>query len=311
MNQVPDDRRPPLTPQLALRVAIIGGVALTMFAIIFFRLWYLQVLTGQQYAHAASLNGLRTVDVPAPRGEILDRRGTVLVNSIRTLDVQIAPGDLPVPIGSANLLTSPAKDARVYRRLAHVLRLSDKRHKCPVVQYDNGNAYTIRAHLARIPCAVAQQVAVLPYANVTIKQDVSKYVQFYLAERQDQFQGVNVEQVYRRQYPLGGLAAQLFGTVGPITPTEVKERQFRGVSRQAIIGQSGLEAQYDPYLRGVDGSQKIEVNSLGQFQRDLGETAPVAGNNLELSLTRSCSGSASRRSRSRSPPIRRPTAAPS
>jgi penicillin-binding protein 2 len=273
-----------MTPQLALRVAIIGGVALTLFAIIFFRLWYLQVLSGQQYAHAASLNGLRSVDVPAPRGEILDSSGTVLVDSIRSLDVQISPGDLPVPIGSSNLLMQPAKDTRVYRRLARVLQISNRRHRCTVVEYQHGQQIKIRVRLARIPCAVAQQVALLPYANITIKQDVTRYVQFYLAERQDQFQGVYVEQVYRRHYPLGGLAAQLFGTVGPINPTEVKEHQFNGVSPNAIIGQSGLEAEYDPYLRGTDGTQKIQVNSLGQFQRDLGETQPVAGNNLVLSL---------------------------
>src|SRR5581483_7108583 len=61
MIKLPEDRRPPLTPQLALRVAIIGGFALTMFAIIFFRLWYLQVLTGQSYAKAASSNFIRHV----------------------------------------------------------------------------------------------------------------------------------------------------------------------------------------------------------------------------------------------------------
>jgi cell division protein FtsI/penicillin-binding protein 2 len=41
----PSDARMPVSPQLALRVAIIGGLALVMFGIIFFRLWYLQVLS--------------------------------------------------------------------------------------------------------------------------------------------------------------------------------------------------------------------------------------------------------------------------
>ena len=54
MSQPPEERRPPLTPQLALRVAIAGGFALTMFAIIFFRLWFLQVLSGEQYLAQAS-----------------------------------------------------------------------------------------------------------------------------------------------------------------------------------------------------------------------------------------------------------------
>ena len=67
-----------MTPQLALRVAILGGFALAMFAIIFFRLWFLQVLSGDQYLGEASVNRVRDVAVPAPRGEILDRSGNIL-----------------------------------------------------------------------------------------------------------------------------------------------------------------------------------------------------------------------------------------
>jgi penicillin-binding protein 2 len=276
MIQLPDDRRPPMTPQLALRVAIIGGFALTMFAIIFFRLWYLQVLSGQAYARQASSNFVRNVDVPAQRGEILDRYGNVLVDSRPSLNVVISPPDLPTPVGLNNLYTPPAKDVRVYRRLANVLGLSMHPRRCKV----GGVVY----HLAAIPCAIATEVYQLPYANVTIKRDVSRYVHYYLAERLNQFQGVNVEQVYLRSYPLHNLAAQLFGTIGPINAQEVKLRRYRGVSQNAIIGQSGLEAAYDRYLRGVDGAQRIQVNSLGQFQRFLHGLTPVGGHNLELSL---------------------------
>jgi penicillin-binding protein 2 len=165
---------------------------------------------------------------------------------------------------------------RLYGRLASVLGMSNRTTRCKV-----GNQVY---RLAAIPCEVATQVYLLPYANVTVKQDVSKDTQFYLAERMDRFQGVNVEQVYRRSYPLGTLASQLFGTIGPINPQEVKLRQFRGVSQNAIIGQSGLESEYDRYLRGIDGKDRIQVNSVGQFQRYLRGTTPIPGHNLQLSL---------------------------
>jgi len=77
--------RLPVSPQLALRVAIIGGLAMTMFAIIFFRLWYLQVLTGDKYLKQAQNNQVRDVTVYAPRGEILDREGNVLVDNRTSL----------------------------------------------------------------------------------------------------------------------------------------------------------------------------------------------------------------------------------
>ena len=84
MLQLQEDRRPPITPQLALRVAIFGGVALAMFAIIFFRLWFLQVLSGDKYLAEAQNNQIREFTVQAPRGEILV---TIAVNTVLALPV--------------------------------------------------------------------------------------------------------------------------------------------------------------------------------------------------------------------------------
>jgi penicillin-binding protein 2 len=268
MIQTPEDRRPPLTPQLALRAAMLGGFALAMFAIIFFRLWFLQVLSGDQYLAQASQNRVRDIAIPAPRGEIWDRNGAVLVSSRRAIAVQVSPPDLP---------HSPAGQAVLYRRLAGVLGMSQRRHSCEIAGQGT-------KRLAPIPCIVAQQLALLPYANVTIKADVPRQVQFYLAERQDEFPGVAVQQIYLRDYPLGTLAAQLFGTIGPINPTEVKAPQFRGVSQNAIIGQSGLESSYDRYLRGTDGTEQVQVDALGHLTGVSSSTPPTAGLTLKLSL---------------------------
>ena len=82
MIEPPEDRRPPLTPQLALRVAIVGSVALALFAILFFRLWFLQVLSGDQYlAQAQRQPRPRRSTCPRPAAQILDRSGNVLVDS--------------------------------------------------------------------------------------------------------------------------------------------------------------------------------------------------------------------------------------
>src|SRR5437588_1891395 len=107
MIQVPEDRRPPLTPQLALRVALIGSFALAMFAIIFFRLWFLQVLSGDKYLAQAKVNRVRNVAVPAPRGDMVDRSGNVLVNSKRAIAVEVSPAGLPVQITPLNVGRPP------------------------------------------------------------------------------------------------------------------------------------------------------------------------------------------------------------
>ena len=97
---ISDRSRMPVSPQLALRVAILGGFALAMFAIIFFRLWFLQVLTGEQYVQQANANRARDLPIAAPRGEILDREGQPIVASRTTNAVQIVPSALP-PAGAS------------------------------------------------------------------------------------------------------------------------------------------------------------------------------------------------------------------
>jgi penicillin-binding protein 2 len=277
MIQLPEERRPPLTPQLALRVAILGSFALALFAIIFFRLWFLQVLSGDQYLAQASVNRVRNVAIPAPRGQMLDRSGSRLVDSKPTIAVQIAPPDLPVPMQPQFVRHPPRRDAALYNRLAGILGMPTDRKRCPVP------GYGVPA-LSPIACTVAQQYALLPYANVTIKTDVGDTILYYLEERQDHFPGVQVQQVWQRIYPLGSLAAQLFGTIGPISPKELRYARFRGVSQQAIVGQSGLEWYYDRYLRGEDGADQVQVDSLGRFKGYLAQRKPTAGHNLKLSL---------------------------
>ena len=280
----PEDRRSPLTPQLALRAAIIGSFALGMFAIIFFRLWFLQVLSGDQYVKAANVNRVRDIKVAAERGEVLDRNGAVLVDSVKTLAVQISPPDLPNPVSLADITTiehPTAADQRVYNGLAHVLRMPTKPRRCQL-HMPKPNVYS----LTPVACLVGEQVSLLPYADVTIRKGtaVSRDVQFYLAERQRQFPGVQVQRIYVTHYPDATLAAQVLGYVGPISPAEHATKTYSSLPSDSIIGQTGIEAQYDSFLRGTDGYQRVQVNSLGQPVGDLPGKAPVTGHYLRLSL---------------------------
>jgi penicillin-binding protein 2 len=274
---IPQDQRAPLTPQLALRVAIVGTFALAIFAILFFRLWFLQVLSGDQYAHAASVNFVRNLEVAAPRGEILDSSGQLMASSRRAYAVKISPPDLPVPLTENTLAHPPQADALLYDRLAGVVGLPAKREKCPV----NGHGVL---HISQIACAVAQGYVQLPYAQATVATDITKDQLYYLSERQRSFPGVSVEQIYQRVYPFDDVASQLLGIVSRITPAEVKDKNFAGVSQNDSVGQSGLEASYDRYLRGVDGAEKVKVDALGNYDGSLSETPPTAGDNLKLSL---------------------------
>ena len=82
-------------PSVALRVAIMVGIAVVLFAIILFRLWFLQILSGQQFVVQANDNRLRSVKLVAPRGAITDRNGEVIVANRPGLAVGVRLMDVP------------------------------------------------------------------------------------------------------------------------------------------------------------------------------------------------------------------------
>src|ERR687885_832767 len=116
-----DERRPAITPQLAVRVAVLGGVAFVLFAIVFFRLWFLQVLTGQEYVSQARENRVRKVAIEAPRGDIVDRNDRKLVITRVAPVVQISPDALPPSV------LQEADAYRVARGKAEGARLAAQR----------------------------------------------------------------------------------------------------------------------------------------------------------------------------------------
>ncbi|HUB72557.1 MAG TPA: penicillin-binding protein 2 [Solirubrobacteraceae bacterium] len=251
----PEDRsRIPVSPQLALRVTVIGGLAMVMFGVIFFRLWYLQVLSSEQYVQQANANRERELPIAAPRGEILDRGGQAIVTSTTTNAVQIVPSALP-PAGRRRLA--------LYRRLGRVLGMSAK----------------------HIQALVIREREAVPYAPVTIKTDAGHRVLTELGERQSEFPGVQQQPVAIREYPFGDMAAQVLGYVGEVSEPELEKRAFSGVKQGTIVGQAGLEYYYDSYLRGEPGEQRVAVNAAGYpVPTKLAPRQPRAGHSLQTTL---------------------------
>ncbi len=240
-----------VTPRLALRVAILGMLALGIFAILFLRLWALQVLSGSQYLRTAQNNQLRTVRVPAPRGPILDRYGRVLVTNRAGTEIQIWPADLP---------------KRGRYALLHKL---EKIVPFPIAQV----------------AAEIDQRGSDPLTPVIVKQGVTEEQVAYLYEHQDDFPGVQIAQTYLRQYPHGALAAQLLGYTSEISAEQLKADRKLGYRAGDTIGQAGVESSYDTLLRGVAGQAKLRVDSLGRPRSDLTLTQPPrAGNVLRLTI---------------------------
>ncbi|MGA8745336.1 MAG: penicillin-binding protein 2 [Solirubrobacterales bacterium] len=253
-----EDRRPQMRNGLALRIAVVVGVAVALFAVLFFRLWDLQVLSGKKYLEEANNNRTREFRVEAPRGKILARNGKVLVENRTSLALQVNP---------QKLLSQPR------RRRAELARLGALAH--------------MSAHQVRV--TMHQQLAVAAGAPITLRRNVSYDLVYYLQENQARFPGVQVQRVFVRNYPHGTLAAHVLGTVGEINEEELKEARYRNLQPGDEIGKGGVEQTYDRYLRGKPGLTRIQVNALGEPTPggQLVSKPPVPGDSLKLSLNSS------------------------
>ena len=241
-----------LTPQAALRVAVLGSIALLIFGALFLRLWALEILSGHQYLRVAQNNQVRTVRLAAPRGPILDRNGRVLVDNAAGTAVQLWPADLPK--------TWPAR--------RHELRELSKIVHTPVAEM-----------LAGIEARNGD-----PLTPVTVKEGVHRDQIYYLSERKAQFPGVQLADSYIRHYPYGATASQLLGYVSEISAPELKHAA-PGYRAGDKIGQTGIESSFDAYLRGQSGQSKLRVDSLGNPRGTLTPTnLPLAGSAIRLTI---------------------------
>jgi penicillin-binding protein 2 len=240
-------------PSVALRVAIMVGIAVVLFGIILFRLWFLQILSGSEFIAQANDHRLHSLKIVAARGSIVDRRGEVIVENrpglavgIRLMDVPAGELDAEVVQLGRVLGTRPAK-----------LRdeiMGHLRPSWPPVTPDNPPmtwANIVRQDIVGLDLAI-------------VKEDVDKRVVSYILEHTQAFPGVVIQKNYLRSYRHGTLAAHVLGHVGEISADQLKEKHFKGYSGGDVVGIEGLEWTYDRWLRGRDGVAKIEVDAHGR-----------------------------------------------
>ncbi|MBI3648614.1 MAG: penicillin-binding protein 2 [Actinobacteria bacterium] len=122
------------------------------------------------------------------------------------------------------------------------------------------------------------------YQPIPVATDVSQKVVAYIAEHPQDFPGVSWMQASVRQYPYGSLAAHILGSVGQIQADQLKDPRFKGYGPSDIVGRSGLEVEYERWLRGRPGVQKYLVNAASKTIRTLGGQDPVPGDDLRLYL---------------------------
>ena len=243
-----------------LRLRIVGVVVLLLFGVLVLRLWTLQVVEGKTYAANVTRNQVRVVSIAAPRGEIVDRNGTVLVSNVPQEEI----------------LLSRAEASQNPSIIGMVAALIGQTPAQVSASVDN-NQYS-------------------PYEPVPVAVGVSTATVQFLQTHQSEYPGVSVETVAQRTYPQGGsTATHILGYVGDITPAYLAAHPGQGYTQGSQVGVSGIEAQYEPYLRGVDGRQALSVDASGTVVGTLSTTAPQIGDTAVLNIdTGSAAGGAER-----------------
>ena len=235
------------------RLVIAGGFVLLCFTLLFVRFIWLQVFQHEYYQTRAEDNRISLVPILPNRGLIVDRHGEVLARNYSAYTLEITPSrttDLEQVIdGLAGIIDIQPKDRKRFRKLLEESR--------------NFESLPIRTRLTDAEVAT------------------------FIAHRY-RFPGVDIKARLFRQYPGGAFASHLLGYIGRVTDRDLEkieeteqDANYRGTEH---FGKTGLEQRYEFELHGTTGFEQVEVDASGRAVRTLARTAPVAGNNLTLTV---------------------------
>ena len=241
------------TQNLPARIRIVQIIALALMSICVVRLYNLQIVHSDYYHERAINQRLRTLPIPAPRGTILDRNGKILVDSRSVYDV--------------------------------------------VLQREKGKQIDQAALLGKLPDALDldleylkerfNEISIHPaYQSLLIKENASIHDIAWVEAHSLEFPLLHIEQRPQRHYPPNGLLAHVLGYVGEISShqLELPEYKNEGFKPGDVIGKEGLEATYDHFLRGRDGSRTVIVDSLGRLRDVVEVIDPIPGQDLVTTI---------------------------
>ncbi len=254
-----------MIPASKPRLIGVAVVVLALLAALCVRLYYVQVKQHVSYVALATQDQVRTIVEPAVRGGIVSDDGQPLVTQTSSLTIAV---------NMAVVGQEPHNGAPELDQLAKVLRISGK------TMAEKVRICTVGV---RQPCWPGS-----PYEPIPVAEHVTDQQALTVLENKKEFPGVtaDVQPTVSYPEPIGTDAAQILGYLQPITAQELSKLHIpvTGFSGDDLIGQSGLEAEYDSALRGTPGLDEVSVNAAGQVTGTIKDTKPVAGDTLVTSI---------------------------
>lgn len=233
---------------LRRRFRAVGIFVAAAISILGAKIFSMQVLSGDKFTKLAKANATTSLKTPAPRGNIFDRNGKVLVNNRSSLTV-LAEGDV-------------GNDHDTVNRLSVVLGIPHNIVRNRILDLSSG----------------AQNRRV-------VASDVTKHQAAYISEHLSAFTGVSIETRTVRDYPYGALAAHILGYTGAVSAQELYEKkEGRDIQAGDVVGKNGVEAYYDSVLSGDHGERVVVSDADGNIVQVKSEIQPSKGSDLYLTI---------------------------
>lgn len=216
------------------------------FLCLWMRVWYLQILKGDELRALSENNRVRLVSLAAYRGMIKDRNGETLVSVRPSFNLYITPED--------------TKD-----RHAVLSFLSQK------IQFDKNKV-------------LRDMKEASSFSNVLIKADITQEEVAFVEENNRLIPGAHLIVEPRRDYLYKELTAQALGYLGEISKPQLENQEGSAYQQGDLVGKDGIENIHEAYLRGKKGYKEVEVDVSGRELQTLRMLPPQSGNNLTLTI---------------------------
>jgi penicillin-binding protein 2 len=223
-------------------------LVLMVFVLLFARLFYLQIIKGKEFRRLSENNSIRLQIIDAPRGQIFDRNGKLLVDNRPSFDLSIILND-------AKPLERVLQKLSIYTGIPETeLKKTIQKEKCS------------------------------PYQPILLKRDIGRNALAAVEVHKLDLPGITVDVKPQRHYLNKKSAAHFIGYLGEINPHELKSKRYQGCKRGDLIGKFGAERTLDRFLRGKNGGRQVEVNVSGQVVRVLKTVNAKQGQNVYLTM---------------------------
>lgn len=229
-------------------IGLMLGV-LAAFVILFVRLIYLQIISGEELRQLSLNNSIRLQSIDPPRGRVYDRNGKILVNNRPSFDVSII-----------------VKDSK------------------PLEQTIEKLSEYIQIPPEELMAAIKNAKGFSPYKPIFLEQDIGRNALAALEVHKYELPGIAVKVNLRRNYINNRYAAHLLGYLSEINPNELKSGNYPGSRSGDLIGKFGAEKTFENFLRGKRGGRQVKVNANGQVVRILKTVAAEPGYDVYLTI---------------------------